>query len=40
MTIGAIIAILIGAIIFDLDAWGIALAVLFCLLFAGLMYGS
>ena len=31
----ALLIILIGGVLFDLDAWGIALAIFFCLLFAG-----
>jgi hypothetical protein len=37
---GVIIAILIGGVLFDLDAWGIALAIFFAGLFGALLYGG
>jgi hypothetical protein len=35
-----ILAILIGGVLFDLDAWGIALAIFFAGLFGALLYGG
>jgi hypothetical protein len=35
-----ILAVLIGGILFDLDAWGVALAILFAGLFGALLYGA
>jgi hypothetical protein len=37
---GLILAILIGGVLFDLDAWGIALAIFFAGLFGALLYGG
>src|SRR5215831_2192672 len=37
---GVILAILIGGVLFDLDAWGIALAIFFAGLFGALLYGG
>lgn len=37
---GVILAILIGGVLFDLDAWGIALAIFFAGLFGALLYGA
>ena len=37
---GVILAILIGGVLFDLDAWGIALAIFFAGLVGALLYGG
>ncbi len=37
---GFLLVILIGGVLFDLDAWGIALAILIAGTIAGLLYGA